>query len=148
MSLQTPVSGSHSDPGKGLTLQDLLSTPAEQQRETIAHEHERLARKEAAGRFPETTRRERLVILARALGLPLSHKAVTAAAGCGKSLLSETYRCLVKAVGEDVRRHYPDEGEDGVRLAMRILHHLRERTFLWARSEMACAALFKVARER
>lgn len=145
ISMQTVVSGTS---GSGLTLEDLLPAPAAAPPETACAEYEQLAHRHATARFASAGYRERVVLLARALDIPLSHDVVAKAAGCGKTVLSQCYRSLVEGIGEEVQRAYPDEGDGAMQIAMLILQNLKERIFLWGKAETVCAELFIVARAR
>ena len=145
VSMQTVVRGAS---GSAMTLEDLLPAPTANTGEAVSDEYERLAHRHATARFASVDHRERVALLARALDIPLSHAVVVKVAGCGKTVLSQCYRTLVEGIGEEVQRTYPDEGDGTMQLAMQILRDLKERIFLWGKSETVCAELFMVVRAR
>jgi hypothetical protein len=143
VSMQTVVATGST--GTDLTLEDLLPSPTSPA-PTGDGDYEPLAERHATERMAAMNHRDRVALLARSLGLPLSHGAVVAVAGCGKSVLSQAYRLLVTGIGEDVQRAYPDEGEGAMRLALLIIQRLKDHVLLWGKSETRCSALFKAAR--
>jgi hypothetical protein len=113
-----------------LLLPDSL-TPAD---ETSWHEQETLATEAALSWMKKLSFRQRIALLGRALGLPLSHASITDLADCGKTTLSDTYRKLVIQLGEATQSAFEDESSDAhVRLTMVTLNTLTTRVHAWAR---------------
>lgn len=134
--------------GCTLTLADLLRSGSDPAAEAAEGEYRRLAWNYARDTFNDTLPRERVALLARAIGLPLSHPAVTAAAGCGKSVLCAAYQALITRVAERLAATYHDEDRASVmHLALMTIGALKERVFRWGKSEMTLGALFNSVEE-
>lgn len=119
-------------------------TPAD---ETSWRELESLAIAAAMQWLKLISFRERIALLGKAIGLPLSHDSITRIADCGKSSLSTSYRGLVMRVGESTRRACPDEAQDlQIRMSMITLNTLTARVLHWAREDEQVRGL--VPRER
>lgn len=142
-SLNAPLS----DGDVPLTLEDILPGGADPADEAGQREIERLAGEHASGFFREMSRRERVALLARELGLSLAHPAVARAAGCGKSMLCAAFRESVTRVAARLLADYGREDLPGVRvLTVRVLDRLTKAVLDWAAiSENACAHLFSLA---
>jgi len=140
VSLNTPVKGGD---GESLTLEDLLPGSPDPADEVAAREYAALAGKHARHAFDDMPWRERVALLAKHMGLSLSCDRVLKAAGCGKSVLSVTYRESVQRIGLDLRARYPQDDEASVlALAMMTMDHLKKRIFSWGKSEKGCSDLF------
>lgn len=145
VSIQEPLS--HGE-GESLTLEDLLPGAPDPTDEVAQREWSRLADRHAHRAFTDTTSRERMVLAARMLGISLAHPAVESVTGRRKSVLSTTLRALVERVGERIKVEYPDE-EPGALVALCLLTitNVKRRALEWAKSEKACARLFRVVEE-
>ncbi len=98
---------------------------------------------EADAAFGCLSRRQRVALLARELGLALSQPAVLAAAECGKSMLCVAYESALQAVAAFVRSRFPGEPRPSqADLAVRLFEVLRSRVVSWGKSENRCAAFF------
>lgn len=143
VSLSRPVATGRD--GAGLTLTDLLAAGASPADETARREYEELARGHAVPLFGELTRRERVALLAKRLGLSLARPEVERVAGCRKSMVNEAYRALVRQVDARVRARYADDGKDAVMaLVLLVCEALEKCAFEWGKSERACRNLFMV----
>ena len=87
-----------------VTPHDVLST----------QEVDGLADESASQAFQASTHREKIALLAKATGKPLTHQAVLGAAGCGKSVLSTAYRRLLSRLADNVQQTFPDESPDSL----------------------------------
>ena len=111
-------------------LPDTL-TPAD---EVSWLEHESMATAAALQWLNQLSSRERIALLGKGLGLPLSHRSIVDLAGCSKSVLSECYRALIIRMGESTRHTYRDESKASqIRLTMITLNTLTARVLAWAR---------------
>lgn len=106
-SMEGPVPGTDG----ALTLDDLIGVDFDVRNQVALREYLRLGQEEAAALFGLFDERERLVLAADGLGMPLSHPEIEELAGRKRTVL---YRTL-KSVAYDVRRHidrkYVVEGE-------------------------------------
>lgn len=144
VSLNTPVAGTDG----ALTIEHLLTAAGDPSEETSRREYERLATRSGEHAFRETTRRERLVILAKQLAISLAHPAIEQMAGCRKSMLHAAYRGFVKRVAEAVKTRYAEEDEDAVvTLTLLTLRHVGVRVLEWAKAENTCTTVFKLVEE-
>jgi hypothetical protein len=127
----------------GTSLQDLLPGTVNPLQEVEQRELERIAHSEADGRWKDLDHRERLVLLARALDLPLSDPDVETAAQCRKTTLSKTYRQLVQRLFQQLRAKYVDDDRESVLyLSLFTIEALKNRTVDWGTAEISCARLF------
>lgn len=86
--------------------------------------------------FEMSTLRERVALLAKSVGISLDHPLVNKAAGCGRTVLGETYRNYVLSIGALVRSRYPDDDSETVMiLSMQLLDRIKKMTFLWFEAE-------------
>lgn len=139
VSLDLPI---HEE-GRTLALVDLMPGTADPVDETSRHECETLAGEHGQQIFEEMTHRERLVLLAKHLGIALSNVTVEKAADCGKSMLSAAYRALLMQIGETIKKAYPDDDSDSVMaLALMTIEAIKHHVEVWGKSEIACAPLF------
>ena len=114
-------------------------TPAD---ETSWREQESIAAAAALQWWGKLSFRERIALLGRALGLPLSHPSITRVAGCKKTVLSETYRSLIIRMGESARATHREEShESQIRLTMIVLNTLTARVLTWAQHDKHCRDL-------
>lgn len=141
VSLQAPLGG---EGERALTIEDLLPAPGHDPAAATAHaEYPALAATLARVLLDDMPRPLRVAVLARALGVPLSAAAVTAAAGRGKSQLNHAFATLGPRVRAGVRQHYPDEGADGQAALVRAtIIALQDLIIEWGKLEIACAPLF------
>lgn len=137
-SLDAPVPGT-----EGLRLSDLVpagSTTADdvESRDLDAH-----ARRTAGREFAAASRRVRIGLCLRALGLPLDGPAVERAAGCAKSSLHAAVRSFTIGLAEGVLRDHPAEAPGTAHaIAARAVVILRELARDWGRLEKALDRFF------
>lgn len=146
LSLQAPPPGA----GEGsLNLEDLLPGHVDPSAEAARHEIERLAHDYAGRFFKDMSRRERIAVLARHLGLSLADPAVEQAAGCGKSALNKSYHVLLARLGTCVKADYPGEDREMLALfALAVIEQAEKSTIAWARMENALSGFFKEVKTR
>ncbi|NQT91836.1 MAG: hypothetical protein HQ559_03675 [Lentisphaerae bacterium] len=145
ISIQEPLSHGEGEP---LTLEDLLPGAPDPTDEVAHREWTRLAADHARATFEDTTTRERAVLAATALGVPMAHPAVKSVTGRSKSVLSTTLRSMVEQVGERIKLEYPDEEPQAlIALSLLTVTNLKRLAIEWAKSETACARLFRVVEE-
>ncbi|MFC1452044.1 hypothetical protein ACFLSJ_01715 [Verrucomicrobiota bacterium] len=134
--------------GTNLTLEDLLPGEEDPRDEVTRRECERLARELARRVFADTSDRERVALTAKALGLGLSLPAVLAAAGCRKSVLSETLRSLIERVAGRARaEHSRDDAETLLLLSFMAINHTKALALDWAKAKPVCGPLFDLLEE-
>jgi len=143
VSLSSPVNSAES--GR-LALEDLLPDAASPADEVARREYEALAREHAEEWFAALGARDRMLLLARHMGLPLNHPVVEQAAGCRKSKACASLRNFVENLAADLRRQFADDPAESVRLlATLTLEALNQRIDQWGRQEPRCADLFSLA---
>ena len=141
VSLDAPLDGADG----ALTLADLLPDADGRADEPDAP---RLAGDVARAAFDALDARQRLLVLAKHLDVPLYHPAVAAAAGTGRSYASELWRGAFERLAAEAKRACPDEDRAGrLRLCLRAVPELSRLIFEWARAEKSAAAVFRVAEE-
>ena len=130
-------------------LHELLPGPWDTRADVEERDMESIALAEAASFFAVLTRRERVALLAREVGLPLSHPSVTEAAGCGKSVLSGAYRDTLIGFARRARAVCAQEDRaTQARMAIRLLEDVKPLILAWGKSENVCARLFYIAGRR
>ena len=144
VSMDQPVGGDAGD----LTMHDLLPGTTDPVEEIGRREYERLSRRHAQDLFGGMPVRARVALLARGLGLPLSHGEVAKAAGCGKSALNVTFREVMKTAAEALRSQYPsDDTESLVALTLMTLSEAKRLALAWGKAQDACMRLFTTVGE-
>lgn len=142
-SLDAPVRTT--DGGIGVTMEALLPDAGDTQRDVESRELARIAEAECAHVFGKLNRRERVALLARELGLALSHPVAAKVAGCGRSVLTTAYREALVGLTDHIRSRFPrEDGPTQAELAIGLFSQIRKRIILWGKSEMSCAPLFTV----
>lgn len=143
VSLNSPLPSAGSG---ALVLEDLLPDTMNPADEAARREYEALAREYAEEWFAALGARDRVILLARHLGLPLNHPLVEQAAGCRKSKAFAALKSLVETLATDLKREYPEDPLDALRLlAVLTLEALHQRVQGWAQSEPRCLDLFSLA---
>ncbi|NQU12238.1 hypothetical protein HQ590_15695 [bacterium] len=104
-SIDTPVPGTES----ALTVADLLPAAALPTDDIEQREWEMLAAKHAGTLPGQLDHRERVALVAKELGVPLSHPVALRVAGCSKSMLHAAWRQLYHRVARQLRPRYPDD---------------------------------------
>jgi hypothetical protein len=142
MSLEAPLPGGGTN---ALTLADLLPGSLDPVETAAAREYDTLARRHAAELFGETTHRERVILLAKELGVPLWDEDVQEAAGCRKTMLHAVYHDFVVRTGQHLAREYSEDGSESVlALTLMTLNHLKKAVREWGISERSVSNLFKI----
>lgn len=137
-SLDAPIHGT-----EGLTLADLVAGGATPADEADARELDAIARRTAARAFETASRRVRIGLCLRALGLSLDGPAVERAAGCGKSSLHAAVRAFTIDLASTVRRSHPSEAPGtAYAIAVRAVQILRESAGEWGRLEKSLVRFF------
>ncbi len=104
-SLQEPLCNVQ---GYKVTLEDLLPGTFDPSCEVEKREVEAMAERLASDLLPELSLREQIAIFARASGIPVSDPDILNAAGCGKSVLNESYHSAFHKLAGHVRETTPD----------------------------------------
>ena len=134
--------------GATLTVEDLLPGGPDPCDEVARRECEQLARERAAAEFADVTRRERVAMAARAVGLSLAHPVVEQTAGCRKSVLSATLRSLVERVAERIRADLRTDDPQGLLMvSLLTLSEMKMKAVEWVKSERTCDRLFNLMEE-
>jgi hypothetical protein len=129
-----------------LSVEDLLSDTGNPADDVVRREYEDLARGHAEDCFAAMGTRERVILLARHLSVPLASPLVEQLAGCRKSKACMTLRRLVEGMVSDLRRDYPDDSPESLRLlTVLTLEALNQRVHRWAAEEPRCADLLTFA---
>ena len=142
-SLDAPLARDDDEPVP--MLHDFLPGEIDTSQEVERREMEAIADAEAAGALASLDRRERIALLARELGLALSHAAVIRTADCAKSSLASAYHGALQGLANYVRSKYPRE--DNLALATLttlVFGHVRHRILLWGKLENDCAGFFSL----
>lgn len=141
--IHAPVAG---DETGTVTLEDLLPAPPTEGPEQTELE-------EAADRLLPVcldglTQSERLVLLAKQLGIPLYDPTVLRLAGIGRSRASVRWRGVFHRIAEWIRQHHPQEPHDWqLQLALLVSRKLGEKILFWGRVEKTAQPLFYMVEE-
>ena len=129
-----------------LRIEDLLVGQLDPAAETERREFERHAAARAQAVWSGLTQRERVALLAKALGLSLAESLVQELAGCGKSMVNQAYRDLAQRLATRLEIDYPDDDRPAlVLLAVLTVRTLQELARDWGKSENGCRPLFDMA---
>ncbi len=121
-SLQSPL-GVASD----LSIEDLLPDSADPVSVIEEQEWREIAQAQAAAFLPELNERQRIVIWARAEGIPLNDSRLAARIGRRPGALYETYQSTVMDICGRLKKLYQDEPSSRmVLLARLVLEHLKK----------------------
>jgi hypothetical protein len=143
ISLNSPMSGMDES---GVTLEDLLPGTIDPVDEVATREFERLAAEHAKEFFAGMGPRERVAILAKDLGISLAHSEVQKAAGCRKSVLSETYQAFILNAAGEMKTRYSTEDAESVRvLTLMTLQEIKGCVRSWARASTDLGIFFSIA---
>lgn len=141
VSLHSPLSNNI---GGSFTLEDLLPVDIDPSSEAALREYEKLAEVHADNFFENMTRRERLALLAREIGISLTHKTIEKIAGCRKSMLNAAYQDFMRRIAARLRTEYRDDDNESVlQLALMTVGNVKKSVLDWGKSENACAELFR-----
>jgi len=137
-SIDAPVHGT-----EGLTLADLVAGGSSPADDAAAREIEVLAQRTAERMFGLASRRVRIGLCLRELGLSLDGPAVERAAGCCKSSLHTAVRAFTVDLAAAVRDAHPSEVPGTAHaIAARAVQILREMAREWGRLEKSLARFF------
>lgn len=129
--------------GQTLTLEDLLATGLSPAAATVEREYNRLARIHAAAFFSDMPGRERVMLLAKALGMSLANPTAISAAGCAKSTMCLDYHRFMRRVAASLVELYPGEETGAVmQLTLLTVLELKKLTITWGKAEKRCAGFF------
>jgi hypothetical protein len=143
LSLDAPLGGQDAP-----TLLDLLAGECDPMDAIAQREYEAIAKEEASRLLPQVYRQERVMLLARRLGLPVWHPSVEEAAGCRKSRGNQVLLDFQKRIFFELHGKYAGEGRQSVaRLAVMTIQMLSDEVFLWGKAEIGLADLFKGVKE-
>jgi hypothetical protein len=132
----------------GLTLEDLLPGAIDPLDEVATREFERLAAGHAQEFFAEMNPREKVAFLAKDLGISLAHREVEKAAGCRKSVLSQSYRdFILNTVSRMKKRYSTEDSKDVKALTLMTLQEVKEVVRTWAGSSADISRFFSIAKE-
>lgn len=126
-------------------LQELMPGPSDTRGEVEGRDLARIAGEEAREAVSGLSHRERVALLARELGLPLSSPAALIAADCGKSQLSAAYLTALRNIaGGASARHPGEDNETLASLSVAVFEATKKQIILWGKSEIACRRLFYI----
>jgi hypothetical protein len=132
ISLNSPVDGLDET---RLTLEDLLPGAIDPVDEVAKREFEQLATQHAQEFFAAMNRRERIAVLAKIVGISLANREVEKAAGCRKSVLSQSYRKFILNAAARMNKYYSTEDTEAVKvLTLMTLQAVKEVVKTWAGS--------------
>lgn len=124
-SLNEAVAGFDED-DSDLTYGDLLPGELDTMSQVSIREYQRLAEAEALELVVDLCKRERLVLVASALGIPVSHPSVETISGKKKSVLSASLQSVEARIKRHIDKKYGDDREDSRRvLTLATLRQLR-----------------------
>ncbi len=139
LAFDAPIHGT-----EGLTLADLVAGGATPADEASARDLDAIAWKTAVREFDAASRRARIGLCLRALGLPLDGAAVERAAGCRKSSLHAAVREFTTGLAEGVLRDHAAEASGTAHaIAVRALQIARETARAWGKLEKGLAVFFR-----
>jgi hypothetical protein len=142
-SLNGPVDTSA---GEGLTLEDLLPGGIDPSDEVATREFQHLSAVHAGEFLKDMPLRERVVVLARELGLSIAHPAVERVAGCRKSLLGKSYHACFERLAGWIRRQYEEDDPEAVRiLTVMTCQELGSAVRAWGAGDKNAAVLLSLA---
>jgi len=139
-SLSNPIANSDGSP---LTLLDVLCYESDPLSEICRREYEELASRHARDVLKDMSDRERIVVVAKRIGLSLAHSSVEELAGCKKSVLNTAYHDLLVRIAATIQAHYQDEDQECIlALSLMTVQQVSKQLFDWAKSENSFAQLF------
>lgn len=131
--------------GRGVPLVELLPDPHSADA-AAARELTECAALTASRALRRLPRRERLLLLARHLGLPLHWPEVIAVAGVGRNRGSVLWRRVFAGLAQQVMRELPAEGRGvQLRVALDAAALLSRQILAWGRGHASAATLFRLA---
>lgn len=140
LSIQQPLGRDGED---ALLLEDLLASELTASDQLLLSEYEAHAEEEAGPIYEAMTRREKVAVLAKLLGLPLTHRRVGSAAGCRKSKLFRVHRDWAIATVNRIKAAYPeDDAASQLTLALIVMDRVGDRVMAWARQRSSLRMFF------
>ena len=140
-SLDEPVGPDHGAPTRG----DLLKSLGSPLDAVSLVEYTEIAEAIAGKVFTNLGVRERMVLLARMLGLAFSHPAVEQATGSKKTVLYQTFDGASQKLRSALASDYVEEPRDSLilleQLSMRALGDL---LWAWGKAERSCETFFNI----
>ncbi|MFO7870164.1 MAG: hypothetical protein R6V03_01880 [Kiritimatiellia bacterium] len=138
-------------PGRGtssVTILDVLASGLDPSYETCLREYEDLARRHAGDFLRDMSRRERVALTAKRLGISLADSAVTKTAGCRKSVLFTAYRDLLARIASHLGAKYSADGAESVlTLTLMTLEEAASKVISRAKSEKSFSELFLLSED-
>lgn len=133
---------------EALRLEDCLPGGLDPSNEAARREMEEAARGHAAEWFAAMGRRERLILLARFVGLALFHPTVEHAVGCRKSRACDLLKKTICSMLAALKREYPEDDEGSLRhLMAMMLSEMQVLVRRWAAAEPAGVELIRAAEQ-
>jgi len=127
---------------KPLTWHDLLPGSTNPADEAAYREYDALARQLAEELVPAATRRERVALLAKSVGLSLAATMAMKAAECGHSALHEAYHAFVRRLAATIRERYAGEDQAALRLlCVLTLDHAGKSAKMCSAAENCCSEI-------
>lgn len=145
-SLDRPLAGRGAT---ALTAHDLLACVIDPADEVARREFDRLAGEHAAKLLGRLGRVERVLLLAKRTGRPLSDPEIEDLAGLRRSALGRHYRKLVTSIVKELRALYPDDDSQAhLLLGAMTVEHLQECVFQKEKVEKQFGRAFYVMEEQ
>jgi hypothetical protein len=122
--------------GPAISLLELLPDEFNTNNEVEHREITRIAASLADSILDSLSRRERLALLGRKIGLSLTNSLLLKAANCRKSVLAEAHRSALTTVAHNIALAYPDETRPTqASLAVAVFYLIQNAIILWAKAE-------------
>ena len=122
LSLDEPLLNSKES---SVTLLDLLPAQIDPFSEIYLHEYESLAHEHAEEFLEDMSERERIILIARHIGISLAHPRVEAITNCKKSILNRSYRGLMTRIADHLRARYNDDDTESIlTLSLMTIHRM------------------------
>lgn len=126
----------------GLSLKDLLPDDFDTTKEVEYREAMRIAASLADSVFDVLSRRERIVLVGRALGISFASAGILKFTGCCKSVLAAAHRAALARIASHVSAAYPDETDaTKAALTVEVFNTVKSRTVSWAMAEKSLSEL-------
>ena len=134
--------------GPPVTLIDLMPAGVDIVSQAAGREYAELASRHADETLAATTYAERMVLLARSLGVSLASHHVGSLTGRRKTRLYAVYRRFVENLATHLKGVYQDDDTQSVMLLTWLtINHVKERIVAWARHQDECVTLFSLAED-
>lgn len=133
------------DSVNALSPMDLLPDSFDTTSDVERRETELIAARLADSVFDHLSRRQRIALLGRELGVSLANPCVLKVAGCGKSVLAKAHRSALAAVAGQVSAAYPDEPRAAQAvLTVSVFNIVSKRTISWASTENSLSEFLNI----